>query len=44
MIVDSENLQFSSRAWDKDKAGSTYGQFQWRIGSLTPALAAGSGE
>ncbi len=22
--------------WDKDKSGKAYGQFQWRIGMLTP--------
>jgi hypothetical protein len=26
--------------WDKDKSGKGYGQFQWRIGMLTPASAA----
>ena len=38
LTVDGENLRFVFQGmWDKDKGGKAYGQFQWRIGMLTPA-------
>jgi hypothetical protein len=38
MIVDPADLRFVFQGmWDKDKAGKPYGQFNWRIGILTPA-------
>lgn len=37
LTVDPANLRFLFQGmWDKDKAGSAYGQFQWRLGLLTP--------
>jgi hypothetical protein len=38
LTVDPNNLRFIFQGmWDKDKSGKEYGQFQWRIGMLTPA-------
>ena len=38
LTVDPGNLTFVFQGmWDKDKGGKSYGQFQWRIGLLTPA-------
>lgn len=40
LTIDPNNLRFVFQGmWDKDKAGKGYGQFQWRIGMLTPAPA-----
>jgi len=40
LTVDPGRLQFVFQGmWDKDKSGKGYGQFQWRIGLLTPAAA-----
>ncbi|UCF16555.1 MAG: hypothetical protein JSW59_03665, partial [Phycisphaerales bacterium] len=37
LTVDPGNLRFIFQGmWDKDKANRGYGQFQWRIGMLTP--------
>jgi hypothetical protein len=37
LTVDPGKLQFVFQGmWDKDKSGKSYGQFQWRIGMLTP--------
>ena len=37
LIIDPDNLRFIFQGmWDKDKSGKGYGQFQWRIGMLTP--------
>lgn len=37
LTVDPADLRFVFQGmWDKDKSGATYGQFQWRIGLLTP--------
>jgi len=37
LTVDPGNLRFIFQGmWDKDKSGKDYGQFQWRIGMLTP--------
>ena len=37
LTVDPDNLRFIFQGmWDKDKSGKGYGQFQWRIGMLTP--------
>jgi hypothetical protein len=37
LTVDPGNLRFVFQGmWDKDKSGKGYGQFQWRIGMLTP--------
>ncbi len=37
LTVDPANLRFIFQGmWDKDKSGRGYGQFQWRIGMLTP--------
>lgn len=37
LTVDPKNLRFIFQGmWDKDKSGKGYGQFQWRIGMLTP--------
>lgn len=42
LTVDPANLRFLFQGmWDKDKAGSAYGQFQWRLGLLTPVPEAG---
>ena len=38
LTVDPDNLRFIFQGmWDKDKSAKAYGQFQWRIGMLTPA-------
>ncbi len=38
LTVDPNRLRFVFQGmWDKDKAGSSYGQSQWRIGMLTPS-------
>ncbi len=40
MTVDPANLRFVFQGmWEKDKTGSAYGQFQWRIGLLTSVPA-----
>jgi hypothetical protein len=40
LTVDPNNLRFVFQGmWDKDKSGVGYGQFQWRIGMLTPFVA-----
>lgn len=37
LTVDPTHLRFVFQGmWDKDKSGRGYGQFQWRIGMLTP--------
>ena len=37
LTVDPGNLRFIFQGmWDKHKSGKEYGQFQWRIGMLTP--------
>lgn len=37
LTIDPANLRFVFQGmWDKDKSGRGYGQFQWRIGMLTP--------
>lgn len=37
LTVDPRHLRFIFQGmWDKDKSGKGYGQFQWRIGMLTP--------
>ena len=37
LTVDPGHLRFIFQGmWDKDKSGKGYGQFQWRIGMLTP--------
>jgi hypothetical protein len=37
LTVDPDNLRFIFQGmWDKNKSGRGYGQFQWRIGMLTP--------
>ena len=37
LTVDPDHLQFVFQGmWDRDKSGRNYGQFQWRIGMLTP--------
>ena len=37
LTVDPDRLRFIFQGmWDKDKSGRGYGQFQWRIGMLTP--------
>lgn len=37
LTVDPDNLWFVFQGmWDRDKAAKGYGQFQWRIGILTP--------
>jgi len=37
LTVDPNNLRFVFQGmWDKDKSRKRYGQFQWRIGMLTP--------
>lgn len=37
LIVDPNHFRFIFQGmWDKDKSGRGYGQFQWRIGMLTP--------
>ena len=38
LTVAPNNLRFIFQGmWDKDKSGVGYGQFQWRIGMLTPS-------
>jgi hypothetical protein len=38
LTVDPDRLQFLFQGmWEKHKSGMEYGQFQWRIGLLTPA-------
>lgn len=40
LTVDPSDLRFIFQGmWDKDKSGRGYGQFQWRIGMLTPVTA-----
>jgi hypothetical protein len=40
LTVDPSHLRFVFQGmWDKDKSGQAYGQFQWRIGMLTPVAA-----
>ena len=40
LTVDPSDLRFIFQGmWDKDKSGRGYGQFQWRIGMLTPVRA-----
>ncbi|MHC4533886.1 MAG: non-reducing end alpha-L-arabinofuranosidase family hydrolase [Planctomycetota bacterium] len=40
LTVDPCNLRFIFQGmWDKNKSGRGYGQFQWRIGMLTPVSA-----
>jgi hypothetical protein len=40
MVVDPNNLRFIFQGmFEKDKGGKSYGQFQWRIGMLTPVEA-----
>jgi len=40
LTIDPGNLRFIFQGmWDKDKSGRGYGQFQWRIGMLTPVSA-----
>jgi hypothetical protein len=40
LTVDPSHLRFVFQGmWDKDKSGIGYGQFQWRIGMLTPVSA-----
>ena len=40
LTVDPGNLRFIFQGmWDKDKSGKGYGQFQWRIGMLTPVIS-----
>ncbi|HUT09695.1 MAG TPA: non-reducing end alpha-L-arabinofuranosidase family hydrolase [Thermoguttaceae bacterium] len=42
LTVDPDNLRLIFQGmWDKHKAGMAYGQFQWRIGMLTPTVDAG---
>ncbi len=37
LIVNPDDLRFIFQGmWDKNKSGQAYGQFQWRIGMLTP--------
>lgn len=43
LTVDPSHLRFVFQGmWDKDKSGKGYGQFQWRIGMLTPVAARAS--
>jgi hypothetical protein len=40
LTIDPGDLRFIFQGmWDKHKSGRGYGQFQWRIGMLTPVLA-----
>lgn len=40
LTVDPDGLRFIFQGmWDRDKSGRGYGQFQWRIGMLTPVTA-----
>jgi hypothetical protein len=44
LTVDPNNLRFVFQGMlDRDKAGKSYGEFQWRIGMLTPSAAERSG-
>jgi hypothetical protein len=37
LVVDPDNLRFLFQGmWDKDKSGKGYGQWEWRLGLLTP--------
>ncbi len=37
LTIDPDNLRFVFQGMlDKDKGGKGYGQFQWRLGLLTP--------
>jgi hypothetical protein len=41
LTIDPDNLRFIFQGmWDKGKSGRNYGQFQWRIGMLTPVSVA----
>lgn len=41
LTIDPHNLRLLFQGmWDKDKGGQSYGQFQWRLGLLTPASTA----
>jgi hypothetical protein len=45
LTVDPGNLRFVFQGmWDKDKSGKGYGQFQWRVGLLTPVSAGAAPE
>ncbi len=45
LTVDPGELRFVFQGmWDKDKSGKAYGQFQWRIGMLTPVAGVESSE
>jgi len=45
LTVDPANLRFLFQGmWDKDKSGVAYGNFQWRLGMLTPVAAGRQGE
>jgi hypothetical protein len=45
LTVDPDHLRFLFQGmWDKDKSGQGYGQFQWRLGILTPASAGTASE
>ena len=45
LTVDPGNLRFIFQGmWDKHKSGREYGQFQWRIGLLTPVSAGTTSE
>lgn len=38
LTIDPENIRFLFQGmWEKDKKGKRYGQFEWRLGMLTPA-------
>jgi len=42
LTVDPSNLRMIFQGmWERHKSGISYGQFQWRIGMLTPAVASG---
>ena len=44
MTIDPARLRFVFQGmWDKHKTGKKYGQFQWRIGMLTPVSGAAQG-
>jgi hypothetical protein len=45
LTVDPNDLRFAFQGmWEKDKAGTAYGQCQWRIGMLTPVSAGAASE
>ena len=45
LTVDPNDLRFLFQGmWDKDKSGQGYGQFQWRLGLLTPVSAGAAPE